>query len=445
MNATALAPATLVSGLPARAGTVVSITRSAGYIADIFVSCSITEQPNDPPTCAPPNRALTPNNREAVVEISTKATTPPGTYHLVVRASDTNGLTASNGDQTVSFTLSPGGAPITYSEVISGASGRLGSDTFGKAGHSATVTLRSSAVTNGVQPWNAPASGYSGVANYQGSVTVAITSLDNGSPAFATIQDNQLEVETSPGSWVGFGKQSGPSPTFPGFMWYPYVLSFAAPPGTLPDLTSSQSFSSPQMISCGIFMLGTGCPAFFQLPIPTDRGDLVFDANPAGSTAVNGSFCSQLGSFTLTLAGPGPGPGALGPFDIPVMVTSTNMYAGPVTLSCAATAVTCTPTPSSVQVSPTLAGIAKVTLGVTPNMNTLIAYTVTGTGTCNVAGTNANGALQVAPAANAGGGWTALITLLSLIAAWILRHLWRTRTLAQTTRPNSHGPQSAAH
>jgi outer membrane receptor for ferric coprogen and ferric-rhodotorulic acid len=101
---------------------LVSTTRSAGYNADIWLSCSVTEQVDDPPFCAPPNHALTTARKDDVVSILTTAKTSAGTYHVVVRASDANGLTASNGDQTVSFTLTAGGAPITYSEVIQGTS-----------------------------------------------------------------------------------------------------------------------------------------------------------------------------------------------------------------------------------------------------------------------------------------------------------------------------------
>jgi hypothetical protein len=61
----------------------------------------------------------------------------------------------------------------------------------------------------------------------------------------------------------------------------------------------------------------------------------------------------------------------------------------------------------------------------------LLNFTVSGQGQCNVTGSSANGALLIGPAANAGGGMTAIATFLALIVVWLaivrLRHARRWR------------------
>ncbi len=112
LSVAALAPPSIVAGTAAAATATVTVTRSATYSGTISLSCNVIAAQVTGPTCAvsPPTVTLSTTGGltgTATLTVTTTGQTTVGTRPVSVSATDGTGLAPSNGQQSLSFNVTP--------------------------------------------------------------------------------------------------------------------------------------------------------------------------------------------------------------------------------------------------------------------------------------------------------------------------------------------------
>ena len=366
LTATPLSPASVSPG-----GTVTStltVTPSGEYTGSILLSCSSASptaqlscgfSPNPVPIIRPalhpgprpPVGAGAPLSRSVILTATAPAQTAMGSYTFTVEAVDANNMKPTGNPLNLTLNVVKG-QPVTYTEVINGASGTLGSIAFGTpaAIPHAKLTLTFTGNTDSIVPFSIPpapqlaGTDFATITGYQnltGTASLQIDDADKNQPvANATFLpgsgifvyvDNERNL-------MGFGSGGLPptSPAFPLLVsWtFPYVAQ--SPPTT--DLMSN--FSSGQLMgfSCagaGDCLLGIrGISPVTALP--TSAGMLSLATDVFSSTATfSVSTTPNPGSYTVSVGGWDANPIPRGTGVVATTtVTRSPGYNGTVTLSC---------------------------------------------------------------------------------------------------------------
>jgi hypothetical protein len=414
------------------ATSTLTITPSNGYTQDVSLECIVLTPSNGQVSCTTVPATVVKGAGTAQLRVTISPETPKGTYAFRVAAIDKSGLRPTGALPQVAVSVGVGATPITYSEMVVGATGTLAGKPFGSADGTANLTLIYRSYTANVLSYSVRGPHWPGVG------------FENlGGAAFVVARDPQsfehilFSAMFSPDERIfvsvdnaneGFGIGShGRRPSDVDFgtsilPLYPYALFLVQLP-TPPDLQSNVPITfpiQPAASSC-IGFPDTLCqPA---IPLATNIGALTFDPSGVFSPSQNqleGGFCMQTGGFDMVVSPPAA-PVVLGGAKglVQVLLTPTDGYTGDSPgPSCN---VSATGTPAQCETFQSVQPDGAWQLWVTPLAIGTIGLTIDASGSCNVGpngGPQTISVTAVAPPNASGGSAVAVFTFVGLVGLW---------------------------